>query len=41
MRGHRFARQPFMSPFAIGTGPIIGLMLIVGILLMLVALGAQ
>ena len=41
MRGHRFARQPFMPTFAVGTGPIIGLMLIVGILLMLVALGAQ
>jgi hypothetical protein len=41
MRDYRFARQPFMSPFAVGTGPIIGLMLIVGILLMLVALGAQ
>ena len=41
MRDYRFARQPFMSPFAVGTGPIIGLMLIVGILMMLVALGAQ
>jgi hypothetical protein len=41
MRSYRFARQPFMSPHAVGTGPIIGLMLIVGILLMLVALGAQ
>jgi len=41
MRDYRFARQPFMSPFAVSTGPIIGLMLIVGILMMLVALGAQ
>jgi hypothetical protein len=41
MRDYRFARQPFMSSFAVGTGPVIGLMLIVGILLMLVALGAR
>jgi hypothetical protein len=41
MRGHRLARQPFMSPFAIGTGPIIGLAIIVGIVMLLAALSAQ
>jgi hypothetical protein len=39
MRSYRFARQPFMSPHAVGTGPIIGLVIIVGILLMLAAFG--
>jgi hypothetical protein len=41
MRSYRFARQPFMSPYAIGTGPIIGLATIVGMLLLLAALSAQ
>ena len=40
MRSYRFARQPFISPHAVGTGPIVGLVLIVGILLMLAALTA-
>jgi hypothetical protein len=40
MRSYRFARQPFMSPRAIGTGPIIGLVILIfAILLMLAALG--
>jgi hypothetical protein len=43
MRGHRFARQsqPFMSLYAIGTGPIIGLVILVGVVLLLAALSAQ
>jgi hypothetical protein len=41
MRSYRFARQPFMSPHAIGTGPIIALLLIVGVVLMLAALSGQ
>jgi hypothetical protein len=38
MRSYRFARQPVMSPRAIGTGPIIGLVIIAGIVLLLGAL---
>ena len=41
MRSHRFARQPFMSPHAIGVGPIVGLVVIVGVVLLLGALGAH
>jgi len=43
MRGHRFARQPqpFMSPHAVGTGPIIGLVIIVAMVLLLAALGGH
>jgi hypothetical protein len=41
MRSYRFARQPFMSPHAVGTGPIIGLVIIFAIVLMLAALGGQ
>jgi hypothetical protein len=39
MRSYRFARQPFMSPHAVGTGRIIGLVIIVGIVFLLAALG--
>jgi hypothetical protein len=38
MRGYRFARQPFMSPRAVGTGPIIALVIMAGIVLLLGAL---
>jgi len=40
MRSYRFARQPqpFMSPYAVGTGPIIGLVIIAGIVLLIGAL---
>jgi hypothetical protein len=41
MRSYRFARQPFMSPHAIGVGPIVGLVMIAGIVLLLGALGAH
>jgi hypothetical protein len=43
MRGHRFARQPqpFMSPYAVGSGPIIGLVIIVAMVLLLAALGGH
>jgi hypothetical protein len=40
MRSYRFARQPFMSPHAVGTGPIIGLVIIAGIVLLLGALAS-
>ena len=40
MRSYRFARQPFISPHAVGTGPIIGLVIIVGIIFLLAALGS-
>jgi hypothetical protein len=40
MRGYRFARQPFTSPHGVGTGSIIGLVIIVGIIFLLAALGA-
>jgi hypothetical protein len=39
MRSYRFARQPLMSPHAVDTGPIIGLVILIfAILLMLAAL---
>jgi hypothetical protein len=38
MRSYRFARQPFMSPHAVGIGPLIGLVIIAGIVLILGAL---
>jgi hypothetical protein len=43
MRGHRFSRQPqpFMSPYGVGTGPIIGLVIIVAMVLLLAALGGH
>jgi hypothetical protein len=40
MRSYRFARQPFMSPHAVGTGPIIGLVIIAGFVLLLGALAS-
>jgi hypothetical protein len=40
MRSYRFARQPFMSPHVVGTGPIIGLVIIAGIVLLLGALAS-
>ena len=41
MRSYRFARQPFMSPHAIGTGPIIGLLVLVGMVLLLAVLSGH
>ena len=43
MRSYRFARQPqpFMSPHAVGTGQIIGLVIIIGMVLVLAALSGQ
>jgi len=41
MRGYRFARQPFMSPYAVGTGPIIGLVIIIALVLLVAALGGH
>ena len=43
MRSYRFARQPqpFMSPYAVGSGPIIGLVIIVAMVLLLAALGGH
>ena len=41
MRSYRFARQPFMSPHAIGVRPIVGLVIIAGIVLLLGALSAH
>jgi hypothetical protein len=38
MRSYRFARQPFMSPHAVGTGPIVGLLIIVAMIWLLAAL---
>ena len=41
MRGYRVARQPFMSPYAVGTGPIIGLVIIIALVLLVAALGGH
>jgi hypothetical protein len=38
---YQFARQPWMSPHAIGTGPIAGLIVIVGIVLLLAVLSGH
>lgn len=36
-----FAQKPFMLPHAAGTGPIVGLVIIVGILMLLAALSVD
>jgi hypothetical protein len=41
MRSYRSAREPIMSPHAVGTGPIIGLVVIAGIFLLLGALAGS
>ena len=38
---YQFASQPWMSPHAIGTGPIVGLMIIVGMVLLLAVLSGH
>jgi hypothetical protein len=38
---YRLAQQTWMSPHAIGTGPIVGLMVIVGMVLLLAGLSGH
>jgi hypothetical protein len=43
MRGYRPARQPFtfISPHAVGSGPVVGLLVIIGMVLLLAALAGK